>query len=324
VTWPDWGWRQVASSADGTKLAAAAFYGNITPDFETFYTPPGAILISTNSGLNWTQSSAPETFWTAVACSADGTTLVAASEGNPAGTSGPIYTSTNTGATWTPSGDQFEELSAIACSADGRILVAANASLGDGRIFISKGGGPWAITSAPAGAWVSLTSSSDGSKLLAVKYISRSFPGAPYWVSTDSGVTWAATTAPSGFTEIASSADGRLSVAAVYQDVQLAGIYVSTNAWASSLITGATGNAGEFWLALASLAEGGRLLALSSDGGIYLTMGTGTAWTLVPAPDESWPPWRVPRMGLSSRRREITSWPEILAFTLGRQSQPSP
>jgi uncharacterized repeat protein (TIGR03803 family) len=56
-------WTSVASSADGSKLVAAANYGGI--------------WISTNSGATWTSSGAPNSYWSSVASSADGTKLVA-------------------------------------------------------------------------------------------------------------------------------------------------------------------------------------------------------------------------------------------------------
>ena len=85
-------WQAVASSADGTKLVAAVFNGPI-------YT-------STNSGTNWTVGQINPDFagggsyadtninrgWRSVACSADGTKLVAVD--NPGGgTNGLIYIS---------------------------------------------------------------------------------------------------------------------------------------------------------------------------------------------------------------------------------------
>lgn len=75
-------WESTASSADGTKLIAAA-YG----DF---------LYTSTDSGATWTkQLSAGDRYWQAVASSADGSKLTAADSG------GFIYTSINGGLDWT-------------------------------------------------------------------------------------------------------------------------------------------------------------------------------------------------------------------------------
>lgn len=67
----------VASSADGTKLTAVQNYGGI--------------YVSTNSGVTWQPTTAPNSQWDSVASSADGTKLAAACF--------YIYTSSNSGAT---------------------------------------------------------------------------------------------------------------------------------------------------------------------------------------------------------------------------------
>src|SRR5204862_405660 len=74
-------WRQVASSADGSKLVGVVLWGQI-------YT-------STDFGLTWAPHESVRN-WTSVASSADGTKLVATAA------SDWIYTSTDSGLTWTP------------------------------------------------------------------------------------------------------------------------------------------------------------------------------------------------------------------------------
>ncbi len=64
-------WTAVASSADGTKLAAAV--GG--------YPGPGPIYSSTNSGATWRENVAPTESWVSIASSADGNKLVAAASG---------------------------------------------------------------------------------------------------------------------------------------------------------------------------------------------------------------------------------------------------
>ena len=83
---PNTHWLSVASSSDGTKLAAVA--GGNNP----------AIYTSKDSGYTWMQASTPSNYWVSIASSSDGTKLVAASSGgiNP----GFIYTSSDSGATW--------------------------------------------------------------------------------------------------------------------------------------------------------------------------------------------------------------------------------
>jgi hypothetical protein len=60
-------WSSVASSADGTQLAAAdSGYGD------------GLIYSSTNAGAAWMAAAAPINYWTSIASSADGSKLAAA------------------------------------------------------------------------------------------------------------------------------------------------------------------------------------------------------------------------------------------------------
>jgi photosystem II stability/assembly factor-like uncharacterized protein len=75
-------WMSVASSADGTKLIAAA--GALTLS--------GPIYTSTDSGVTWTSNNVPFTNWEAVAISADGCKLVA---GCARGSGGPIFISSS-------------------------------------------------------------------------------------------------------------------------------------------------------------------------------------------------------------------------------------
>src|SRR5580658_5388243 len=75
----NWLWA-VASSADGSTLAAAA--------------SDGPICISTNSGAAWTITTTPTETWLGISSSADGTKLVAAPNGT-ASSFVPLYVSTN-------------------------------------------------------------------------------------------------------------------------------------------------------------------------------------------------------------------------------------
>ena len=141
---PPFGWRSVASSADGNNLVVVG---------ERIYT-------STNSGASWASNSVPGTNWSSVASSADGTKLVAAA--NP----GQIYTSTNSGAAWTLTIAPSNHWSGIASSADGTRLVAVTDG---GPIYTSAdSGATWISNNAPSANWSSVASSADGGKLVAV------------------------------------------------------------------------------------------------------------------------------------------------------------
>jgi hypothetical protein len=104
----------VAWSADGTRLAASVFGGQI-------YT-------STDSGVSWT-ARATDLVWWGLASSADGSRLVALESG------GQAYVSTDAGATWTAYGANLD-WSSVASSADGSRLVA---TVQFGKIYTSDG-----------------------------------------------------------------------------------------------------------------------------------------------------------------------------------------
>jgi hypothetical protein len=176
----------------------------------------GLIYTSIDSGTTWTASTAPSTNWHAVASSADGNKLIAASF--PA-----IYTSTNSGATWTASTAPSTDWRAVASSADGTKLVAVQML---GLIYTSiDSGTTWTATTAPSTFWQAVASSADGNNLVAA----GSYGGLIY-VSNDSGTTWRVTSAPNqNWWSVASSADGARVVAASAEWVNSAGglVYIS-------------------------------------------------------------------------------------------------
>jgi hypothetical protein len=168
-------WLSVASSADGTKLVAAATTGT-----------QGLIYASTNSGLTWTLTSAPtNNNWVTVASSADGSKLVAASGAAfvPDHIYGGVYTSTNFGMTWTSNNVPNAQWQIVASSTDGSKLVAA-AVEPMGWIYTSTNSGEtWISNSAPNNLWLSVASSADGGKLLAAPLGDQSFSPGPIYVS---------------------------------------------------------------------------------------------------------------------------------------------
>ena len=104
ATWnahgPNQNWTSVATSADGTKLAAVA--------------TNSPIYISSDSGATWTTRGINSN-WTSVSSSADGTRLAAIS--------GVVYTSSDSGLTWNSSGI---EGNVVCCSPDGSTLIVGN------------------------------------------------------------------------------------------------------------------------------------------------------------------------------------------------------
>jgi hypothetical protein len=98
-------WSAVASSADGSDLAASV--------------NGGLIYTSTNSGATWAVADLPSTNWSAVAISADGTHLAAVASG------GLLYMSSNGGSSWIATNSPDVNWSALALSADGGVQAAA-------------------------------------------------------------------------------------------------------------------------------------------------------------------------------------------------------
>lgn len=115
VTWVARGsphnWQSVASSADGSRLVACT-----TPDYQERCC--SQIFTSADSGATWIQRGSAHNFTSAVASSADGSTLIAVSAGDG------ISISRDYGATWVLSGPPRQWVD-VATSADGQKLLAA-------------------------------------------------------------------------------------------------------------------------------------------------------------------------------------------------------
>ena len=250
-------WFRIASSADGTKLAACVLDGNI--------------WLSSNSGVTWTEQNggAPTAVqWYSIASSSDGTKLAALVQG------GNIWLSSNSGATWTAQdggAPTLTDWSGVASSADGTKLAACTSS---GNIWLSSNSGAtWTAQDGGApttGYWMGIVSSADGTKLAAIKHSGNQVTD-NIWLSSDSGATWTSQNgAPQGpsssWISITSSANGN----------KLAAGTVSGNIWLSSDsgVTWTEQNGGAptsaNWNALASSANGSKLAAAAFLGNIWL------------------------------------------------------
>ncbi len=264
-------WHAVASSADGTKLAAVACCG-------------GPIYTSTNGGVTWTPTSAPIQNWFSVASSADGTKLVATAN------TSPVYASSDSGATWTAAtnGPITEYLSCVASSADGTKLVVGfydSVHRNGGMSASTDSGAAWAIL-ANAPATVSVAASADGTKLFVGAGPCFGCASASFEISTNSGANWLATSVTSSFawSAVASSADGNKLVAMNPNANGL--IYTSSDSGATWTTNSSPG---ESWISVASSADGARLVAAlgggfnpggpSVGGPVYSSIDSGATWT---------------------------------------------
>jgi hypothetical protein len=166
----------IAGSADGSKLLAVV----------TSASSGNAIYTSADSGTNWNLSIGFLTAdWMAVACSTNGSNLVAVSmETQTSATGGPIFVSTNAGASWTTTSAPQEVWESVASSADGNKLVAIENSYG-GIYTSTNAGATWSLRNLTSlyPHWNSVASSADGCRLVVAGAGKVIF-------SADSGATW--------------------------------------------------------------------------------------------------------------------------------------
>lgn len=288
------GWVSIASSADGSNLAV----GTGRWDFGQ-YADGGALYTSKSSGgFNWTRAATLPNFL-ALASSADGLKL-AATMGY-----GGLHTSTDGGSSWTKSPASDAEIignygcvrlhwETIASSSDGSKLVAAT-GYGDtcGRYLnlytSTDSGATWAVapSSSPwnpgtVNDFYGLASSSDGTKFVAVNNLNG------IYVTTNSGASWAKTSAPAhNWKSVASSSDGLRLVAGIYPGHSGSGIYLSTNGGASWNKTTAPDGPGIIWGGIASSADGSQLAAASCTDGVYTSTDGGASWSKTSSPSSA-------------------------------------
>ena len=232
----------------------------------------------------WKQLNAPITNWSAIACSADGSKVVAAVW------QGPIYTSTNSGSNWLATSAPVTNWSAVASSADGTRLLAAVGRIAyePGPVFYSTNSGiDWIITSAPAtNWWASVACSADGTKLVAVLSRAQYLPGGIY-CSQDAGNNWSRAEGLDDYWEfwvsVGSSAAGDKLAVANYGHGT---VTISTN-FGATWVDNAAGIDGPP-VAVASSADGNNLVAASTQGGIFTSTNGGAAWGPTTAPSQEW------------------------------------
>jgi hypothetical protein len=250
-------WASVASSTDGTHLAAVDG-------------TPGDIWTSADSGVTWVdQRIAGTRQWGSIASSSDGTRLAAGVYG------GDIFTSTDAGATWTDQASAGSRVWwSIASSSDGTRLAAVDLTPGD--IWTSTDSGATWTDHKAAGTrkWESIVSSSDGTHLAAVA------TGGTVWTSTDSGAAWSERKAAGSrkWVAIASSSDGA-HLAAVVEGGAIWTSSDSGTTWAERKAAGS-----RQWESIASSSDGSHLAAVEMGSGalggdIWTSTDSGATWT---------------------------------------------
>ena len=249
------GWPHVSSSADGKTMVAVNYWG---------------IYLSKDYGETWGGNFASgfgdPVNWNCVSLSGDATQLLIGIDGGsiyrvtfyPQFSSHEYNTSDAPNASWY----------GIALSADG--TRAAAVAMNGGIYTSTNSGAHWVQTSAPTNTWWSIASSADGRVLAATTYGDRTY------VSTDFGATWTRRNSPNYCFSVAMSADGAKIVVG-----GLPAVAMSSNFGVNWSNTSSSGSLpASDWFSVASSAEGTRLVAVNSDGAIYTSINSGSAWQL--------------------------------------------
>ncbi len=285
----------------------------------------GAMLMMADFAFaqTWTRTSASTNlYWSAIACSADGTKLVASSSDGVRYHA--IWVSTNSGASWSEtSASNTNDWWWVASSADGTKLVAANAQLvaGDyvGSIFTStNSGATWQSVASFPDSFYAVAFSADGEKLIAAS-------SAGYVLtSTNSGATWTSNSVPgedhSYWHSFVSSADGNTLVTAlgseVASDAGDGSILISTNSgatwnWADAPI--------EVWNGFACSADGCKLVG-SANHSRYRDVGGIYTAQIIPTPQLGLTPangslklsWLIPSTNfVMQQSSDLASWSDV-------------
>ena len=185
-------WISVASSADGSRLAA------LIEATAGIMEPSGTYLeLSADFGAQWAaQGGFDNSLGGSIASSSDGTKLVLLIPKN-----GRIYTSTNSGTTWTTH-DSNPVMRSVVLSADGSMLVGVGS-----YVYTSTDSGSTWTERGSYQSWRGVASSSDGVRLVAAA-------SADYlYTSVEGGINWTPRGSARQWTSVASSADGTKLVA---------------------------------------------------------------------------------------------------------------
>lgn len=269
-------WSSIASSSDGTKLAAVGV--------------GTSIWTSGDSGVTWVARDSMRA-WDSVTMSADGSRIAAATLETTTGKGdGKIYTLAQAPGAAFGEGAWIEQGAvqmwrSIASSADGRMLVAAAhrdgaTSTQGGGVFTSDDYGvTWTPRTTTAITAYRVASSANGKQLVMVERFGK------IYTSNDSGVTWSTGTFEGGFNSVASSADGSVLVAVqangksgVEDPAVLPGregkLLVSTNSGAT-WTERATRN---WWRGAAVSADGNRLVGAVNVGQIHVSTSNRSSY----------------------------------------------
>jgi len=256
-------WQAITSSADGSKIFAAAYNGNI--------------FTSTDGGANWTEVLDTTHAWQDITIADDGSVGAAI-----AANGGDVYVSKDSGATWNPTSAGQRGWTSVASSKNGDVLLAA---ANDGTIHISRDrGDTWsistttAIDSAAAVPFIFTDISDDSQKLIATAY-----PLGFVLTSVDGGGTWNVqdSLGEAKWTSVSISADGSTFFAARADGT----VFVSTDgsSWQEKTKLG-----GELWWVKTLKNNNENVFVGMLLGSVYRSIDGGVTWSDVSINSKSW------------------------------------
>lgn len=269
---------------------------------------------------SWSPTGASSNSWAAIACSADGAKLVAATGG--LSVNGQLYTSSNAGSNWTVTAAPLLHWCSVDSSADGTNLVAT--AYGNGLYTSTDSGVTWISNRLGGGNWISAACSADGSTFAAVRYLGsvyRSTNSGASWVtnntsvadlvsiatsadgmrlaagnnvgrvliSTNGGASWPGTNNIGGFvSELAASADFHTLISTVEPSPAVAaGLVISSLNSGRTWVTNSL-PASNFWYAVATSADGTRFVAAAGKGRLSTSADAGATWVSNDVPALHW------------------------------------
>ena len=276
------GWRSVASSSDGTKLIAAVSGGYLftsqgeidltfTPAPDGYGSPYASFTFqvqddggTANGGADLDPT--PKTMTLHVTEASPNHAPVGAANTVILAEDTPyVFTAADFGFTDPDDSppNRFAAVKITSLPAAGT-LRSGGSAVTNGQWIEYRDGATWTARESERN-WISVASSSDGTKLVAAVL------GGQLYVSTDSGATWTPRGDSRNWTSVASSSDGNKLIAAVSGGQ----LYVSTDSGATWTPRGDS----RPWISVASSADGTRLVAAAQNGQLYVSTDSGATWT---------------------------------------------
>ncbi|NCN25306.1 hypothetical protein COT94_04405 [Candidatus Falkowbacteria bacterium CG10_big_fil_rev_8_21_14_0_10_37_14] len=239
----------------------------------------GSVYISNDNGTTWTKTSTL-TFGKPydVASANNGSTLYVGMYANSSYNQPGIAKSINRGSTW--SKIYSTDTRALATSNDGQKVLVANTPVSKLSLSTNSGSTFSSIATPGTALWLSVSMSSDGTKMAAIGKFTNSYA---VWVSTDSGTTWNNTLTVNDYSgnsymaQLAYSGDGTKLFAIINANFP---VYKSTDGG----LTFTSGNNG-LWASLSVSSDGTKIgltkITTAPSGDFYLSTNSGTNYSKV-------------------------------------------